>query len=146
MRQKFAQYVMNMRVVIDTNVFISAVLGGRLGIIVDEWKAGKFTLITSEAITREYLDVIHRPKFNIPTHEITAATDFLFKKAEFVTPLEMVTAIEADPSDNKFLEAALQGKAIYVVSGDSHLLALKTFRDIPIITAREFIELIVKGD
>ncbi|MCX6053883.1 MAG: hypothetical protein NTZ74_03015 [Chloroflexi bacterium] len=45
-----------------------------------------------------------------------------------------------DPSDNKFLEATLQGNAIYVVSGDSHLLELKTFRGISIITAREFVE------
>ena len=48
-----------MRVVIDTNVFISAILGGRLGIIVDEWKARKFILIISEAIAREYLDMIN---------------------------------------------------------------------------------------
>ena len=64
-----------MRVVIDTNVFISAVLGGQLGVIVDEWKAGTFTLVVSEEITREYLEVIHRPKFHIPTNEITATTD-----------------------------------------------------------------------
>jgi uncharacterized protein len=129
-----------MRVVIDTNVFVSAVLGGKLGIIVDEWKANKFTLIVSEAVVREYLDVITRPKFNIPAPEIAATTDYLLKTAEFVTPLESITAIESDPSDNKFLEAAMQGNAIYIVSGDNHLLGLKTFRNISIITAREFIE------
>ena len=53
-----------MRVVLDTNIFISAVLGGRLGVIVDEWKAGKFKLIITDAIAREYLDVINRPKFH----------------------------------------------------------------------------------
>ena len=129
-----------MRVVIDTNVLVSAVLGGRLGIIIDGWQAKKFTLIVSEAIVREYLDVISRPKFKIPAQEIEAITDYLLKTAEFVTPLEEVKAIEADPSDNKFLEAALQGTAKYVVSGDEHLLELKIFRDISIITAREFIE------
>jgi putative PIN family toxin of toxin-antitoxin system len=50
-----------MRVVIDTNVFISAILGDRLGIIVEEWKAKKFTIIVSEAIAREYLDVLNHP-------------------------------------------------------------------------------------
>ena len=129
-----------MRVVIDTNVFISAVLGGRVGIIVDEWKAKKFTLIVSEAIVREYLDVINRPKFKIPSREIAAITDYLLKNAEFVTPLEQVNVIEADPSDNKFIDAALQGQAEYVVSGDEHLLGLKTFQNIRLITAREFIE------
>jgi uncharacterized protein len=129
-----------MRVVIDTNVFVSALLGGRLRIIVDDWKAKKFTLIVSEAVVREYLEVINRPKFKIPAQEIEAVTDYLLKTAEFVTPLEDVYAIEADPSDNKFLEAALQGTAKYVVSGDEHLLELKIFRDISIISARKFIE------
>jgi putative PIN family toxin of toxin-antitoxin system len=94
----------------------------------------------SEAIVREYLDVIKRPNFKIPPQEIAATTDFLFKNVEFVTPLEDINVIEADPSDNKFLEAALQGNADCVVSGDEHLLGLKTFRRIPFITAREFIE------
>ena len=128
-----------MRVVIDTNVFISAILGGRLGIIVDEWKARKFTIIVSEAIAREYLDVLNRPKFSISRREIVETTDYLLKTVEFVTPLESVNAVEADPTDNKFLETALQGKADYIVSGDAHLLDLKTFRDIPIITAHDFI-------
>ena len=96
-----------MRVVIDTNVFISALLGGRLSVIVDDWKARKFSLIVSEAIVHEYLDVIHRPKFKISLRDIAATTDYLFKNAEFVTPLEEVNVIKADPSDNKFLEAAL---------------------------------------
>ena len=54
-----------MQVVIDTNVLISAVLGGRVGVIVDEWRAKKFMLIVSETIVREYLNVLHRPKFKI---------------------------------------------------------------------------------
>ena len=129
-----------MRVVLDTNIFISALLGGRLRIIVDGWRAGKFTLIVSNDIAREYLDVMRRSKFKISVLEIAAITDFLFKRAEFVTPLETITVIEADPTDNKFLETAFAGGAVYLVSGDSHLLGLKTFRDISIISGREFIE------
>jgi hypothetical protein len=128
-----------MRVVLDTNILVSAVLGGALKIIVDEWKSGKFTLILSDAIAREYLEVINRPKLRIAADEIATTTEYLLKTAEFVTPQETVSVIEADPSDNKFLEAALEGKAIYVVSGDSHLLELKSFREIHIISAREFI-------
>lgn len=128
-----------MRVVLDTNVFISSVLGGNLRGIVDEWKAGKFTLIVSEAIAREYLDVINRPKFKISAEEITATTDYLLNTAEFVTPEESIHAIPADPTDNKFLEAAVTGKAICLVNGNGHLLELETYREIPIITAREFI-------
>jgi putative PIN family toxin of toxin-antitoxin system len=128
-----------MRIVLDTNIFISAVLGGRLGVIVDEWKAGKFTLIITDAIAREYLDVINRPKFKIPENEIIATTDYLLQTAEFVTAQEEISFIVADPTDNKFLEAAIAGKANLIVSGDNHLLELKSFREVPIITAREFI-------
>jgi len=47
-----------MRIVLDTNVFVSALLGGKLGIIIDKWKAKKFNLIISEDIMREYMEVI----------------------------------------------------------------------------------------
>ncbi len=131
-----------MRVILDTNIFISAVLGGRLGVIIDEWKVGKFKLIVTDSIAHEYLDVINRPKFKIPKNEIVAATDYLLQIVEFVTPEEEILVIVADPTDNKFLEAAVAGKVNYVVSGDNHLLEIGSFRDIPIITAREFIDLL----
>jgi uncharacterized protein len=131
-----------MRIVLDTNIFISAVLGGRLGIIIDEWKAGKFKLIVTDAIAREYLEVINRPKFKIPQDEIIAASDYLLQIAEFVTPEEEILVIVADPTDNKFLEAAIAGKVDYIVSGDNHLLEIGSFREIPIITAREFVNLL----
>ena len=127
------------RAVLDTNIFISAVLGGRLGIIIDEREAGEFKLIVTDSIAREYLDVINRPKFKIPQAEIIAVSDYLLQLGEFVTPTEEIHIIVGDPTDNKFLEAALTGKVHFIVSGDSHLLELKTFRGIPIVTAREFI-------
>ena len=48
----------------------------------------------------------------------------------------------ADTSDNKFIEAAITGKTDYIVSGDKHLLEFKEYKSIPIITAREFIEVL----
>lgn len=129
-----------MRIVLDTNIFISAVLGGRLGVILDEWKAGKFKLIVTDAIAHEYLEVVNRPKFRIPEEEIIAVTDYLLQVAEFVTPEETIHVIVADLTDNKFIEAAVAGKVNFIVSGDTHLLELKSFRDIPIITGREFVD------
>ena len=131
-----------MRVVLDTNVFISAILGGKLSVFLDEWRAGQFTLLVSEAIIREYFDVINRPKFRFTAAEITIIRDYLLRTAEFVTPTQTVTAVEADPSDNKFLEAALAGRAICVVSGDKHLLNIGSFQDIEILTAYDFIVLL----
>lgn len=131
-----------MRAVLDTNIFISSVLGGKLSVIIDEWKAGRFKLIVSEAIAREYLDVINRPKFKIPQIEIVTASEYLLQNAEFVTPEEKVVVIVADPADNKFLEAAVAGKVDYIVSGDRHLLDLGSFSGIPIIKAVDFIALL----
>jgi putative PIN family toxin of toxin-antitoxin system len=129
-----------MRVVIDTNILVSAMLGGVLKVIVDAWKAHEFALVVSEAIVREYLDVLSRRKFGLTVEEIIATTDFLLASAEFVTPLETVFAVEADPTDNKFLDAALAANADCLVSGDAHLLDLKSFRAIPILTARQFMD------
>ncbi|MBK6794648.1 MAG: PIN domain-containing protein [Anaerolineales bacterium] len=53
-----------------------------------------------------------------------------------------IVVIVADPTDNKFLEAAVAGKVNYIVSGDGHLLDLGAFRDIPIIKAVDFIALL----
>jgi putative PIN family toxin of toxin-antitoxin system len=131
-----------MRVVLDTNIFISAVLGGKVGSIIDEWKAGKFTLVVTDEIAREYLDVINRPKFKIPEIEIVSVTDYLLRTAEFVTSEEKINVIVADVTDNKFLEAAVAGKVKYIVSGDKHLLELESFRGISIIKANEFIALL----
>ncbi len=129
-----------MRVVLDTNVFVSMLLGGRVGAIHDAWKAGKFTLVVSDAILSEYLDVLSRPKLHLTAEAVSIVTARVQRQAELVAPTESVHAVEADPADNKFLEAALAGQAIYVVSGDSHLLQIKEFRGISVITAREFIE------
>jgi len=129
-----------MRVVLDTNIFISMALGGQVGKINDAWTSGNLTLIVSDAIFSEYLDVLQRPKLHLTSETVLDILARVQRKAHFVAPTESVQAVEADPADNKFLEAAIAGQAIYVVSGDSHLLKLKTFRRIPIITAREFIE------
>lgn len=129
-----------MRAVIDTNVVVSAYLGGALEEVLRAFQAGKFTLIVSSAILREYLQVLARPKFKIERGELDDFAALLISKAEFVAPGESIAVIEADPSDNMFLEAALEAKADCIVSGDSHLLELKTFRGIPILSAREFLE------
>jgi predicted nucleic acid-binding protein len=53
---------------------------------------------------------------------------------------ETINVVTDDPSDNKFIEAAMAGKAKLIVSGDNHLLELKSFKDISIITAKEFLK------
>jgi uncharacterized protein len=64
----------------------------------------------------------------------------LLDRAEFVIPMETINVVTQDPSDNKFIEAAVAGKAKLIVSGDNHLLEIKSFKNIPIINAKEFMK------
>lgn len=130
------------RVVLDTNIFVSMALGGQVGKINDEWRAGKFILVVSEDIVSEYLDVLQRPKLHLKSRTIAAIVNRVYRKAEFVTPEEKIFVVLADTTDNKFVEAAIKGKTDYIVSGDKHLLELKEYKSIPIITAREFIDIL----
>lgn len=130
------------RVVLDTNIFVSMVMGGQVGKINDEWRAGKFILVVSEDIVSEYLDVLQRPKLHLKSRTIATIVNRVYRKAEFVTPQEKIVVVPADTSDNKFLEAAITGKTDYIVSGDKHLLDLKEYRLFSIITAREFIDIL----
>lgn len=128
------------RAVLDTNVIISGALGGALVLILERWDQGQFTVIVTSDILREYFEVLNRPKFKLKQETIDKITRYIYQFSEFVVPEERIKLIEADPADDKFLEAAIAGKVDFIVSGDMHLLELQEFRSIPIISAREFID------
>ncbi|MDP2776812.1 MAG: putative toxin-antitoxin system toxin component, PIN family [Anaerolineales bacterium] len=127
------------RVVLDTNIVISSALGGALVLILEGWDDGKFTVIVTSDILSEYFEVLNRPKFRLKQETIDKIARYLYQFSEFVVPEEQIQFIEADPKDDKFLEAAIAGKVDFIVSGDKHLLDLKEFQSIPIISGREFI-------
>lgn len=82
-------------------------------------------------------------KFALTASEIQPIITDLGESAEFVEVKSSVEIIKEDPSDNLFLSLALDSGASYIISGDSHLLNLKVYKDIEIITAKEFTE--IKG-
>ena len=135
-----------MRVVVDTNIIVSAYLGGALEGIIVAWKSGRFTLVVSREIAEEYLDVLRRPKFKIESTEIDDFAALLLDRADFVIPLESLNVVQDDPTDNKFLEAAVAGNANLIVSGDEHLLEIKSFRTISIIKPRKFVDMLQSED
>ncbi|MBI5348568.1 MAG: PIN domain-containing protein [Chloroflexi bacterium] len=75
--------------------------------ILEQWRAEKFTLIVSNEIVSEYIEVISRDKFGLPPDVIDDISAYLLRKAEFVTPTEHITAVVSDPDDNKFIEVAV---------------------------------------
>ena len=128
------------RVILVTNIIISSALGGALVLVLEKWNEGKFTVIVTTDVVSEYFEVLNRPKFNLTQETIDKITRYIYQFSEFVVPEEQIRFIEDDPKDDKFLEAAVVGKVDLIVSGDNHLLALKEFRSIPIISGREFLD------
>jgi putative PIN family toxin of toxin-antitoxin system len=128
------------RVVLDTNIIVSSALGGALELILDKWAEEAFTLIVTSDILAEYFEVINRPKFKLKQATIDRIIHYCYQFAEFVVSEEHIQFIDADPKDDKFLEAAIAGDAEFIVSGDIHLLELMKFRSVPVHTAREFID------
>jgi putative PIN family toxin of toxin-antitoxin system len=130
-----------MRVVVDTNVFVSAALKDKsLPAIAVHLIEQRGTLLKSIATERQLFAVLARPYF--ASLIAPAAHEWLTKilaAAETVTITERVAACR-DPTDDKFLELAVNGQADLIVSGDADLLALNPFRGIPIVPPATFVQ------
>ena len=136
---------MKKRVVIDTNVFISAILikFGNPRKIFEKLLNGEFILIESEELLAELRDVLIRPKFNfITADEKEHFIKNLLSLCKIIEPKQKLDIIKNDPDDNVVLETAVQGNADYIISGDEHLLILKEFKGIKIISPKEFLDLL----
>lgn len=134
-----------MRVVLDTNVFVSAALKQKsmpgMAALLIERRGG---LLKSLATEQQLVEVVARPYFNSLIDPDTRAwLRKLMGEAELVTITERVVACR-DPTDDKFLELAVNGHADLIVTGDNDLLALNPFRDIPIVTPAVFVQALQK--
>jgi len=132
-----------MRAVLDTNVLISGVIatGVPHKLLLKGFNREYQIVVSVETLT-EFRETLHKypERFQLSDHEIQQEVETIRYFAEFVDPQEDITAVEADPDDNKFLEAAVAGDVDYVVSGDGHLLDLQSFRGIEIVEPRTFYE------
>jgi putative PIN family toxin of toxin-antitoxin system len=129
-----------MRVVVDTNVFISAVLKEystpRTAIV---RIAASGVLLKSPATEEELYSVMARPRIRRAVSEVARTwLNRVLSAAEEILITERITACR-DPKDDKFLELAVNGHADVIVTGDADLLALHPFRDIPIETPSAFL-------
>ena len=133
-----------MRAVIDTGIFVSALIRpqGRTGAVLQALKDKRFTLIYSTDILVEIIDVLGRDKFRSKYHispdDIAALIDLISLHGELVIPSQKQTVCR-DPKDDIFLEAALEGEAEYIVSGDFDLLDMKSFENISMLRVAEFL-------
>lgn len=133
------------RIVLDTNILVSAAIN-KLGIprrIFKLWRSGKLTLVTSQFQLNELSRVLHykRIRKNYPLKEEYVGKFLgLVRKSAVIASPEKIPEAAADQDDNQILAAAIEGKADTIVSGDEHLLELKNYRRIKIMTAKQFLQ------
>ena len=136
-----------LRVVIDTNVLVSSVISkkGAPAFLIQAWSEGLFDLVISEAIITEIERVLseHSLKqvFNISNDQITRLVELLRRNSILVPGSAAVAgAVPADPTDEMFIAAALDGNADVIVSGDKDLLEIESFQGVAILTPRQFLD------
>ena len=128
------------KVVLDTNVFVSSFFGGNPRKIVDLWKTGEVTLCLSRSIIDEYIEVLRR--LGLQDERELSELLGLFARgfhAVFTAKTPELHVVEDDPDDNKFVECAVALKADFIVSGDKALTAIQDYMGIKIVNPKEFI-------
>jgi putative PIN family toxin of toxin-antitoxin system len=124
-----------MKIVCDTNVLVSGILfRGHPRRILLLAAQGRLTNVTSPALLREAETVLSRPKFGLRPSQVASILALFRDTFDIVYPGESVTAILDDPADNRVLETAGAAAADVIVSGDQHLLRLKEWRGIRVLS------------
>ena len=131
----------SVKVVVDTNVLVSALLfGGIPAQLIPLWQRGKIKPLASKEIIDEYLRVFTYPKFKLTEEDV----NFLLYH-EILPHFEVIDVesgpriIKRDPEDDNFIRCALAGKAKFIISGDQHLLSLKSYQKIEILSPADFL-------
>ncbi len=128
-----------MRIVVDTNVIVSAlVFGGLPRRVFEVVESGHCEFCYSAEIESETRRVLH-DKFGWVDDRLDRSLPVLWGLGERVTPRRHVNAVKEDPDDNRILECALAAGADVIVSGDAHLLRMDGFEGISVLAPREFL-------
>jgi len=142
--------MINLKVVLDTNVLVSALLR-RNSIPHRIFEAAEnqvFLLCISPGIIKEVEAVISRPtlvkRTQMNERERTVFLNTLKEVSVLIEPSKELPPLAADPDDTKFLECALEGQVDYIVSGDNHLLQLGIYEGIKILSPRDFVESVLE--
>jgi putative PIN family toxin of toxin-antitoxin system len=137
-----------MRAVLDANDLVSRFLSalGNPATILDCARDQTFELILSEAILAEFQAVMSynrlRRRHHLSDAENASIVADFAEFAVLVEPTERLSVVLDDPDDDKILEAAVTGEAEFIVSGDQHLLQLKTFRGIRVASPALFVAIL----
>ena len=131
-----------MKIVVDTNVLISALLfAGTPGKLIELWENGLVDPLISEEILNEYVRVLAYPKFKLTEDEINYLLyQQILPYFKVVKSIPSPSIVHKDPDDDKFIRCALAGRAKIIISGDRHLLSIKSIQGIKILTPAQFLD------
>lgn len=130
-----------MKVVFDTNVVASASFWrGAPFDCLEAWAQGRCVAVVSSGLLAEYHETVEELRLDYPGRKCVEWVAALTESAELVFPVERASGATADPDDEMILECALAAEADFIVSGDKkHLLVLRQFQGIPIVSPAEFL-------
>ena len=130
-----------MRIVLDTNVLISALgWNGNERAALLETLSDDMDLLLSEDIINEFFHVLSYDKFaNVSIEKIGLFIEIIMETSIIIDTKTNITIVDDDPDDNRILECAVDRKADCIVSGDKHLLNLGEYQGIKILNSRDFL-------
>jgi uncharacterized protein len=130
-----------MRLVLDTNVFISGVFfAGPPFDILKAWRAGQVEIVVSAKILDEYRRVGVELSEKYTTVDLTPFLELLISHASVVHAPPLDERVCSDPDDDKFVACALAGRSKFICSGDKALLKISGYKGISIVTPRVFVD------
>jgi putative PIN family toxin of toxin-antitoxin system len=131
------------RVVLDTNVLVSALLfKGALSKFVELWQKGKIVPVISKETFEELRTVLEYPKFSLSKDEIKSIIEHeILPYFEIVEITKVVKGVCRDSGDDKFISCVLSASAGYIVSGDKGLYDLKQYKSVKIVKASDFLKM-----
>jgi putative PIN family toxin of toxin-antitoxin system len=132
-----------MKIVLDSNVFISSFFwGGNPRIVLERVIAGIDELFITKEILDEIYAVMGRSKFHADKDEINYFINSIEEIANKIVPTKRIKNGGRDKTDNKYIECGITADVDYILSGDIHLLALKEYEKIKLITVKNYLEII----
>jgi putative PIN family toxin of toxin-antitoxin system len=141
-----------LRAVLDANVVVSALIrpdGVPGRVLVLGIRGERLRLVLSPSILAEIRRTLTYPKvrhlITLTDEELDVWVDALALVADVVPDDRDLRVVAADPDDDKYVAAAIEGRASYVVSGDRHLLEVGSFQDVRMISPRAFLDLLESG-
>ena len=135
-----------MRIVIDTNVMASAVFfGGQPYRLLHYILEGQVDVVASEEIVDEYEEIFLRLKHKYPSIRTRIPLNDILARFEIIRVTSDIH-VSRDPDDDKFISCAVDGKCLYIVSGDSDLLSIGNYGNVEILTVVDFLNRIEKAE